>query len=80
MKKITVLLPVYEVTGRTCKCIDSILNQTEKGIEVICLCFNKFVEEQINKLEYGERITLREVETLENIFENVNSIYVTIVN
>lgn len=80
MKKITVLLPVYEVTGRTCKCIDSILNQTEKGIEVICLCFNKFVEEQINKLEYGERITLREVETLENIFENVNGIYVTIVN
>lgn len=27
MKKITVILPIYEVKGRTSKCLDSILKQ-----------------------------------------------------
>ena len=35
--KISVIIPVYNVEKYLCKCLDSILNQTLKEIEVICV-------------------------------------------
>ena len=37
MCKVSVIVPVYNVAAYLPKCLDSILNQTLKDIEVICV-------------------------------------------
>ena len=37
MFKITVIIPVYNVEKLLKRCLDSVLNQTLKGIEIICV-------------------------------------------
>lgn len=34
--KITVIIPIYEVTGAACKCVDSVLKQDYPDFEIIC--------------------------------------------
>ena len=80
MKKVTVILPIYEVKGRTCKCIDSILNQTEKDLEIICVCFDKSVEAEVYKLGYGDKIIIKVCDNLKAIFDSFNGKYITIMN
>lgn len=78
MKKITVILPIYEVKGRTSKCLDSILKQ--KDVEILCICYDDMVEEQVNELDYDNKIVVKKVNNLKGIFEFVNGEYVTVVN
>ncbi|MDR2818687.1 MAG: glycosyltransferase [Endomicrobium sp.] len=35
--KVSVIIPVYNTENELCKCLDSVLNQTEKEIEIICV-------------------------------------------
>ncbi|MDR1245149.1 MAG: glycosyltransferase [Endomicrobium sp.] len=35
--KISVIIPVYNTEKEVCKCLDSVVNQTEKEIEIICI-------------------------------------------
>ena len=35
MEKISVIVPIYKVEKYLCKCIDSIINQTYKNLEII---------------------------------------------
>lgn len=80
MKKITVILPIYEVKGRTCKCIDSVLKQTEKNVEVICICSNESVEEEVNKLGYDKKIIVKNAKAIKTILNIVSGIYITVIN
>ena len=35
--KVSVIIPVYNVEKYLCQCLDSVINQTIKDIEVICV-------------------------------------------
>ena len=37
MAKISVIIPVYKVEKYLAKCLDSIVNQTFKDLEIICV-------------------------------------------
>ena len=36
-KKISVIIPVYNVEKYLSRCLDSIINQTYKNLEIICI-------------------------------------------
>lgn len=37
MDKITVIIPVYNVEEYLCRCVDSVINQTYRNLEIICI-------------------------------------------
>ncbi|MDO4161644.1 MAG: glycosyltransferase [Pseudomonadota bacterium] len=37
MKKISIIIPIYNVEKYLPKCLDSVINQTWKNIEIICV-------------------------------------------
>lgn len=80
MKKVTVILPIYEVEGRTSKCIDSILAQTEKNIEILCVCFNDNAYNDISDCYNDKKVSIIKSNNLENVFKYVNGEYITVVN
>lgn len=80
MKKVTVILPIYEVEGRTSKCIDSILAQTEKNIEILCACFNDSTYNDIRDYYDDKKVSAIKLNNLENVLKYANGEYITIVN
>lgn len=37
MPKVSIIIPIYNTAPYICKCLDSVLKQTLKDIEIICI-------------------------------------------
>ena len=67
MEKISVIIPVYNVEKYLERCLDSVINQTFRDIEIICID-NKSEDNSVNILKrYAEKD-----KRIKTIFNNKN--------
>ena len=50
--KISIIIPVYNTKKYLRKCLDSVINQTLKEIEIICIndAFNRFIKTNFRRI------------------------------
>ena len=55
MPKVSVIIPVYNVEEYLCECLDSVVNQTLKDIEIICVDDGSTDDSLKILMEYAEK-------------------------